>query len=49
VVLENFFWNLFSEVKYTYLRNVALQLHTYFGSTCLHETAISHMEFIKFV
>jgi len=41
------FWNLLSEEKYPGFRNVALQLHSYFGSTYLCETAFSHMKMIK--
>uniref|UniRef100_A0A2S2QTL8 EPM2A-interacting protein 1 n=1 Tax=Sipha flava TaxID=143950 RepID=A0A2S2QTL8_9HEMI len=44
---ETNFWSLLSEEKYPGLRNVALQLHTYFGSTYLCETAFSHMKMIK--
>jgi hypothetical protein len=44
---ETNFWNLLSEEKYPDFRNVALQLHSYFGSTYLCETAFSHMKMIK--
>ncbi|XP_025193648.1 EPM2A-interacting protein 1-like [Melanaphis sacchari] len=44
---ETKFWNLLSEEKYPGLRNVALQIHSYFGSTYLCETAFSHMKMIK--
>ncbi|XP_008187344.1 SCAN domain-containing protein 3-like [Acyrthosiphon pisum] len=44
---ETNFWNLLSEEKYPGLRNVALQLLSYFGSTYLCETAFSHMKMIK--
>lgn len=35
---ENNFWNLLNKKKFFCLRNVALQLHTYFGSTYACET-----------
>ncbi|XP_060881571.1 EPM2A-interacting protein 1-like [Metopolophium dirhodum] len=44
---ETNFWNLLSEEKYPSLRNVTLQLHTYFGSIYLCKTAFSHMKMIK--
>ncbi|XP_026816124.1 general transcription factor II-I repeat domain-containing protein 2A-like [Rhopalosiphum maidis] len=44
---ETNFWNLLSEEKYPGFRNVALQLHSYFGSTYLCETEFSHMKMIK--
>jgi len=44
---ETNFWNLLSEKKYPCLRNLALQLHTYFGSAYLCKTAFSHKFSIK--
>lgn len=46
-ILKTNFWNLLSEKKFSCLRNVALQLHTYFRSTYVCETALSHIKFNK--